>query len=153
MRIPDAERGKYFLGTGFSYEDIKSELKFSADDYRFERLDTPPGENGGLLGLYALPHTDAVARELGYGALRAAVDPETWMPMRIEFEDAKGRALKTVEVGEVEMIDGVWTAGSISVEHHQKNHRTVFQYNAVSYETGPPFGDFVPENLDESLDW
>ena len=153
MRIPDAERGKYFLGTGFSYEDIKSELKFSADDYRFERLDAPPGENGGLLGLYALPHTDAVARELGYGALRAAVDPETWMPMRIEFEDMKGHPLKTVEVGEVEMIDGVWTAGSISVDHHQKNHRTVFQYNAVSYETGPPFGDFLPENLDESLDW
>lgn len=153
MRIPDAERGKYFLGTGFSYEDIKSELKFSARDYRFELADPPRGSDPGLLGLRAIPKTDQIARELGYSALHAAVDPESWMPVLIQFEDRNGQDLKTVALRQFEQIDGIWTILEIEVDHHQKNHITTFEYRDVSYDTGPHHSDFVPENMEDSLDW
>lgn len=153
MRIPDAERGKYFLGTGFSYEDIKSELKFSVDDYKFEKAAVPSGGNKAHIGLKAIPRTAKIARELGYGSVHAAVDPRSWMPVLIVFSDTKGKRLKTVRVRNLRQISGIWTVGQLAVDHHQKNHVTVFDYSKVSYGQGPRFGEFLPENLGKAINW
>ncbi|MEM6907742.1 MAG: outer membrane lipoprotein-sorting protein [Pseudomonadota bacterium] len=153
MRIPDAERGKYFLGTGFSYEDIKSELKFSLDDYTFAKASVPRGGSQSHVGLKATPRSSAIARELGYGSVHAAIDPTSWMPRVIVFNDTKGKLLKTVTVSNVRRISGIWTVGEVAVEHHQKGHKTVFAYSNVSYGNGPGFSEFLPENLSKAIDW
>ncbi len=155
MRIPDAERGKYFLGTGFTYEDIKTELKLSVDDYVFENATPPAGEthHPHWCWIAGRPIDEATARELGYGATLAAVDPVTWIPMHIAIDDRQGRPLKTIVTQDVAKIDGVWTALTISVDHKQKQHETVFSYRDVSYRNTAPFDEFVPENMDEAIEW
>jgi hypothetical protein len=45
-RIPASDRGDYFLGTDFTYEDIQSEFKLSLSDYNFVLEDTQITDGG-----------------------------------------------------------------------------------------------------------
>ncbi len=153
MRIPDAQRGNAFLGTGFSYEDIKTELSLSLEDYVFTLAEPPAGRPDHWCWITATPVDTSTSRELGYGRAVVGVDPETWIPMQVIIDDRRNRALKTISAFETQQIDGVWTALRIEVEHHQRGTRTIFAYDDVSYEDGARFDEFVPENLDEALEW
>lgn len=132
-RIPASDRGDYFLGTDFTYNDVKEELKFEPEDYVF-RYETSFEEGGKLFHrISGRPSTKGIARELGYGAFRAVVAAESWMPVDIEFEDLAGQPLKHILVGEVQQIDGIWSPLRIEVSNLQTGHRTLFAYENVTY--------------------
>lgn len=130
-RIPASDRGDYFLGTDFTYEDMQSELKFDAADYAFERLDVPDAP--AHEGLRGTPHTQAIARELGYSGFEAWIDPVSLLPRRIEFADLKGAPLKVIEVRAVAQIDGIWTATDILARNLQTGHQTHFTYSELRF--------------------
>lgn len=129
-RIPASDRGDYFLGTDFTFADMQSELKFELADYQF----TNAGLNGdGLIQLTGTPVSKSVAKEIGYGGFTALVDPNTWIPMQIDFSDRDGSPLKTVLVSKVENISDIWTAQSISTQNHQTGHKTEFRFSDTQY--------------------
>lgn len=129
-RIPASDRGDYFLGTDFTFADMQSELKFELADYQF----TNAGLNSdGLIQLIGTPVSKSVAKEIGYGGFTALVDPNTWIPMQIDFSDRDGSPLKTVLVGKVENISDIWTAQSISTQNHQTGHKTEFHFSNTQY--------------------
>lgn len=150
MRIPDAKRGKAFLGTGFTYEDLKSELKASPEDYDFVATERPADAEAGLAYIEARPKTAAIAKELGYGRVVIGIDPDTDVPRHMLFWDTKDRPLKTIRVSRVERVDGIATAREIAVDHHQKGHVTTFTYGDVRYGEGRPFGRLLPEEMGEA---
>lgn len=150
-RIPASDRGDYFLGTDFTFEDMQSDLKFDLTEYQF-RYDGSRVENQRSLQLLSgAPQTPEIAAELGYGAFRAAVDEATWLPLTIEFFDLDGLPLKTIEVTSFEQIDGIWTATEIAAEHHQNQHKTLFRYRDVTYPESLPAELFSPEYLQRRL--
>ena len=152
-QIPASDRGDYFLGTEFTYEDIRTELKFDLEDYQFD-LCAPPGDpadHQSTACVVAVPASPGIAGEVGYGRIKAAVDPKTWMPIEIAFDDEKGRPLKTVRVEDVHLLDGIWTAGRICVEHHQNGRRTCFIYSDVTYGAQLSRVDFTPQGLKRLL--
>ncbi len=140
-RIPAGERRKAFQGTDFSYADMQSELKFDLADYEFRYEGRAATACGVLYRLSGTPRTDAIAEELGYGGFEAVVDGETWLPVSIDFSDVDGLPLKTVTVTAVEEIDGYWTATRIEAVNHQRESRTVFDFETVEYL------DSLPEHL------
>ncbi len=146
-QIPSSDRGDYFLGTDFSYEDIANELKFDLDDYTFRRVPRTLDDADELVRIEAIPESAETARELGYGRLEAVVDTQNWMPVQIIFDDVDGRLLKTVDVRFVEEIDGVWTPGRLEVRRHDVERSTVFTYSNIVY--GAPLDDsaFTPQAL------
>jgi len=107
--IPSARRGDAFFGTDFSYEDMQSELKFKLEDWHFESGGQETTDGQTRYRLSGTPKTDRIARELGYGGFEAVIDGKTWMPVRVEFLDARSRPLKSIEVREIDRIDGIWT--------------------------------------------
>ncbi|MDJ0653559.1 MAG: outer membrane lipoprotein-sorting protein [Xanthomonadales bacterium] len=129
-RVPASDRGDYFLGTDFTYEDIQSELKFDLDDYHFEYRGLQTG--GGHL-LSGTPTSEKTARQLGYGAFDAVVAEGSWMPTRVEFFDLKKKPLKTIWVRQIEQINGIWTATEILARNHQTGHQTLFQLEDIRY--------------------
>lgn len=148
-RIPANERGDYFLGTDFSYEDVQSELKFDLADYRFELLDGAEGaDRYALAGVAVDPQ---VARELGYGRIEALIDSQSWLPLRIEFFDPDLRPLKTIEVRRQARIDGIWTVLEIHAQHLQQEHSTLFTYRDVTYPTQLDEGLFDARRLPRHL--
>jgi hypothetical protein len=150
-RIPASDRGDYFLGTDFTYEDIQSELKLPLADYDFTYDGTSVADGAELLRLSGTAKTPAIARELGYGGFRALVDPGTWLFREIRFDDVDGQLLKTVTVHAMREDDGIWTATDIEVVNHQTDHETRFHYREVAYPDDLPGQAFQPAALGRGL--
>ena len=146
-RVPASDRGDYFLGTDFSYEDMQSELKFALQDYDFTLVESADAKASGHFRLRGTPKTKAVVRELGYGAFEANIDPATWMPLQIDFFDPRLKPLKSVTVTGISQVDGVWNAGSIECTNHRTGHTTLFNFSDIEYRSGLPDKLFVPEAL------
>ena len=131
--IPATRRGNAFFGTDFSYEDMQSELKFKPDDWRFEYGGKVAAEDGVRHRLSGTPRNERIARELGYGGFTALIDEQTWMPIAIDFTDARRRPLKSIEVLSIDLVDDIWTPGRIVATNHQTGHRTEFVFRNTEY--------------------
>jgi predicted RND superfamily exporter protein len=150
-RIPASDRGDYFLGTDFTYEDIQSEFKLSLADYDFVLDDTQIVDGRTVYLLSGTPRSEAIARELGYGGFRARVDGSNWLFHEVEFLDPDGERLKTVTIHSAEEFDGIWCATDIEVVNHQTSHATRFVYQEVDYDTSLSAGLFEANTLARGL--
>lgn len=72
------------------------------------------------------------------------------MPLEIAFSGLDGRPLKTIHVRDVRLIDGIWTAHEVEAVNHQTGHRTLFDYQAVTYPDSLPEMHFNPATLNRT---
>lgn len=150
-RISAADRGDYFLGTDFTYEDIKKETKLGLEDYTFQTLGVEQREGVDIYRLEATPRTPALVKELGYSRLKAMVRADIWMPITVDYWDRSGRHLKTVTIGEVSEHQGIWTAFRIEAANHKTGHHTLFEYQDVSYSAEYDTDVFTEQGLRRGL--
>ena len=150
-RVPASDRGDYFLGTDFTYEDIQSDLKFDLSDYTFEYEGASLADGATRHQLSGTPSSPKIARQLGYGAFTAIVDEQTWMPIRVDFLDLDRKPLKTIDVIKIEQIDGIWTATEIRAQNHQSGHQTHFAFRDISYVNDLSDQLFEPPSLARGL--
>jgi uncharacterized protein len=134
-RISAADRGDYFMGTDFTYEDIKLDGKLSISDYKYSLLEGPEDTQQGHYKLAATTRDEDTARELGYSRIDFWVDPNSWLVVRGEFTDIKGNLLKIMQVTESAPVDGIWTRQRIEVEKPKTGHRTIFSFSDIDYTT------------------
>jgi hypothetical protein len=146
-RISASDRGDYFLGTDFTYEDIKKESKVALEDYRFETIGTEEVDGHQTYVVEGTPIDDEVARELGYDRVRWRIDPEIWMSRLAQFWDLNGNALKTVETKDIRPVEGIWTAHRIEARNHKTGHATVFVFSDVDYTRDVPERLFTTATL------
>lgn len=146
-QIPASDRGEYFLGTDFTYQDMRSELKLDLDDYTFDRQPAEPGDAAATVRLRARPIDEATARELGYGEIRALVDTASWLPLIIEFDDPRARPLKQIDVSQLENVDGIWMAMCLEAVNFQDEHQTRFIYTDVAFDVNQDDRLFSPQGL------
>lgn len=132
-RISASDRGDYFLGTDFSYEDIKKESKIAAEDYTFKRLGHEEVGAHQTILLEATPRTDDIAKELGYSRVLLRVDPEIWMSRKSEMWDTSGNALKTLVSLDIREVGGIWTTHVLEATNHKTGHFSRFTFSDVNY--------------------
>jgi hypothetical protein len=132
-RISATDRGESFLGTDLSYEDVKLETKLGLDDYRWATLGEEPVDGRRCLLLEGVPVDEKTARELGYGRVLLRVDAEIWLVRMAEYWDPAGRRLKTARLGDVRLVDGIWTVHRVEVENVVSGHRTNLSFHEVDY--------------------
>ncbi|TDI60671.1 MAG: outer membrane lipoprotein-sorting protein [Alphaproteobacteria bacterium] len=133
-RVSGAERGEYFLGTDFTFEDLKMEGRISAVDYNFTLVEDPEAEANSIT-VEGIPISTAVSRELGYGRIRVDVDPTNWMILSYRMLGVKGKPLKQLHFLDVQQVDGIWTIGVIDVENFKTRHKTRFEFSNISFTT------------------
>ena len=150
-RIGAADRGDYFLGTDFTYEDIKKESRISQEDYRHKTLAQEDLDGVPTYKIESIPINDDVAEELGYGRIVFWVDREIWMVRRTEYWDVQGNPLKTVQVGDIRNIQGIWTAHRVEADNHKTGHRTRLLYSNVDYKSGVDDDIFTKRALRRGL--
>lgn len=138
-RVAMSERGRAFLGTDLSFEDMKNETRVSTTDYRWTTVGEESVDGARCLVVEGVPVDPATARELGYGRVRLRVDAEHWVPRLAEYQDVRGEPLKTVRLGDVRAVEGIWTPHRVEVENHQTGHRTRLEFQEVDY--GPALPD------------
>jgi outer membrane lipoprotein-sorting protein len=132
-RIAMSERGRAFLGTDLSFEDMKNETRLSRADYRWRTVGEEAVDGDRCLVVEALPVDERTARELGYGRVLLRIDGERWLPRFAEYWDPRGQPLKTVRLADVRAVDGIWTPHRIEAENLQTGHRTRLEFRDVDY--------------------
>lgn len=145
-RIAGADRGGAFVGTDFSYEDIKKGTRIGADDYVATSLRREDADGHPCIVIELVPVSDGVSRELGYGKVLAWVDTGIWLVRKAEYWDERGRELKTVRVLDVREVQGIWTPHRLEAES-AKGHRTTFVFSEVDYRTAIPEDRFTERAL------
>ena len=147
-RISASDRGDYFLGTDFTYEDMKLDGKLEHRDYNFSLLGTEQMAGVDSYKIEATPKTQELADELGYSRTVFWVSPANWMITRAEFWDVKAQPLKILTVPDIRNTGGVWTRHKLVLENLQTGHRTEFLISNVDYETEVPDETFTKAALE-----
>jgi len=133
-RISASDRGDYFLGTDFTYEDIKKESKVTLEDYTRKTLREEELNGNPVYVIEAIPVNDEIADELGYGKVIQWVDKNIWMTRKSEFYDTRGKLLKTTLFKNIKEVDAIWTAHRLEVDNHKTGHKTVFIFSDIVYD-------------------
>jgi hypothetical protein len=134
-RIALAERGRAFLGTDLSYDDMKKETKVEATDYHWTNAGEETVDGVRCWVVEGTTVDAATARVTGYGRLRMRVDAANWIPRFLEYWDPAGAPLKTVRLLDVQQIDGIWTARRIEATNLQSGHQTRLRFERVDFRT------------------
>ena len=133
-RISASDRGDYFLGTDFTYEEIKQEQKVELSDYTFEAIGTEMVDGVETVVVEGIPVDEAIADELRQSRAVWRVDPNIWMSRLTDYYDINGNHVRTVRLERVERIDGIDTAMQVFVENHLTGHSTRLTFADVDYE-------------------
>ncbi len=147
-RISAADRGDYFLGTDFTYDDIKLDGKLEPQDFDFTLEGHSTREDNRYYQLAGVPKTGAIAEELGYSRMEALVDASNFMIVEAKFWDLKGNELKTLEISDIFQADGIWTRGKLGITNHSTGHKTRFQFTEADYATPLDDSLFTRQSLE-----
>lgn len=150
-RISASDRGDYFLGTDFTYEEIKKEQKIESTDYRFEAKGTETIDGRELLIVEGTPLSDDIIDELGVSHVIWRVDPEIWMSRKTDYYDQNGNHARTTTLEGVEIIDGYLTTTQIFVENHKTGHSSRITFSDTDYTTNVPESLFSQTRLRRGL--
>ena len=150
-RISASNRGDYFLGTDFTYEEIKNETKLAIQDYNYKTLGTKMVDGINLYLLEATPKTAEIAKILGYSRVVSLVDPTIWMTRKAGFWDIAGNHLKTIYTMEIKQVQNIWTAHRLEAINHKTGHRTLFEISDVDYQTEIPDKYFAQRILSRGI--
>jgi hypothetical protein len=131
-RLSATSRSESFLGSDFSYDDIKRETRIGLDDYRRTTVGLEDVDGHPCFVVEATPAGTAAA-ELGYSRARQWIDAAIWMPRRGDFWDAQGRPLKTIRIADIREVQGIWTPHLFEAVTHRTGHRTVLRVSDVDY--------------------
>ncbi len=134
-RISASDRGDYFLGTDFTYEDIKLEGKLSVEDYNYQTLRFDKIDNIDIIVIQATPVTPVVAKELGYGRIEISVDSSNWVVQKATYWDPKNQLLKTLIATDIKLVDNIITRHHLRIDNHKTGHHTEFVFSNVDYNS------------------
>ncbi|WP_299771869.1 outer membrane lipoprotein-sorting protein [uncultured Pseudoteredinibacter sp.] len=150
-RISASDRGDYFLGTDFTYEEIKKEQKIEASDYHFELLGEKEIDGRQLLVVEGLPAKPQIAEELGISKAIWHIDPSIWMSRLSEFYDQNGNHSRTMQLEAVEEIDGYLSSKQIIISNHKTGHSSRIRFSNIDYASPVPQKLFTQARLRRGL--
>jgi predicted RND superfamily exporter protein len=146
-RISSSDRGDYFMGTDFTYEDIKQNGRISLEDYQL----SISGTDAELIHLSAAAKNKEIADELGYGRVIFTVRRDHWLVIKAQYFDPKDKLLKTTLFEDIRQVDGIWTRHRLVCDNHLSGHRSVFDFSNVDYQAEVSDGLFTKQRLRRGL--
>lgn len=145
-RVPASDQSDSFMGTELSFGDVKDSFKFGLGDYRFSSGGTTAD---GRLILKGMAVSAATAKSLGYAGFTAEIDPKTWFPRLIRFEDPSGKNLKTIAVTGLQRVGGTLVATKFTVKNHLTGRSTGVTVSNLRASNGLSGNLFAPDQLDK----
>jgi len=136
-RIAGSDRGGAFLGTDFSFEDVKLGTRVSTEDFVWTTLREEQDGERNYYVVEAKTKSRKVARDLRYQRAEAWVDSDLWIIRRVEFWDTRGKPLKTIESSDFRLIDDILTPHRVVATTLASGHQTVFTFSEVNYSSEP----------------
>jgi len=134
-RIAAQEGGKSFMGTDFSYDDMKRRRveKYHHEIVREEQLD---GYDCYVLKLWAKDPSDS-----DYAYLLRWVPKDIWVPIKVELYNKNDELDKIGVSKNLKKVQGHWTAIYSEMKNVKNGHRTTLEFKKLAYD----------EEIDEGL--
>jgi len=140
-RISSGEKGKSFMGTDFSYEDLGS---YNIDDYKYTLLKSEIFDGKDCWVIESVP---GPGKKKSYGKMVLWVRKDIFIVVRVDFYDKRGNFLKRLHSTDIEEIDGIQTVMKMEMENMQKKQKTVLKFENVRYNVGLDDEIFTERNL------
>jgi len=106
-RIAGAEKSNWFMGTEFTHEDFE-DYKPDAYNFRIETADAACGEQQRCHVVSAVP-SDAAERDAsGYGRKVYWIEKRSMYPVRVDYIDKTGAAVKRLDVRKLVEAGAYW---------------------------------------------
>ncbi len=147
-RISASNRGESFLGTDFTYENIKNEMKVELDDYNWQTVGWQTLDDCQCIVVDGLVKSRRLAKVLGHERATRWVDSETWLTRRVEYWT--GQTLeRTITAHDIRKVDGIDTVHRLECINHATGGSTTFRFSDVAYDTDLSTGMFQQEALEQ----
>lgn len=125
-RISAGDRRTSFVGAHYFYEDVSGR---SPGEDRHSFLGTDDDH-------YLLEHRPRDPATVEFTSYRTWIDQQTFLPMKIEYENAVGEIYRRVEVLQVEQIEGYPTVTLSRVSDLAGGGQTDMQFRYIDYDLG-----------------
>jgi hypothetical protein len=136
-RISAGDQRTSFVGAHYFYEDVSGR--------------SPSGDTHELLEttdeFYVLRHEPKAGQSVEFASYVTWIDRASFLPMKIEYENASGTLYRRVEVLKVEEIDGHATVTASRVSDLLGKGKTDMQFRYIKYDTGLPEQVFTERSL------
>jgi len=144
-RISSSDRGDYFMGTDFTFEDMKQTPEL--EDYNWKLLGSEQINGSDCWKVEGTPVSDEIARELGYSRLIQWIRKDNDFSIKADYWDQAGRELKHLTITKLEQIDGIWSPVHIEMTNIQSEHKTFLDFSNKTYNTGLKDRTFTQRTL------
>lgn len=146
-RVSASDRGDWFLGTDFSYEDIKKETKVSTEDYDFKLLGEELINGHEVYKMESRAKNSEIAKELGYSKLISWIDKKIFISRKVAFYDERGELLKKLHNQDIRQVEGIWTIHHMHMVNAQNGHESHFYFSDIDYKTALSDSLFTQQSL------
>jgi len=119
-RISGGQGGDSFMGSDFTYDDMKSR---EIDDFEYELLEEDVYNS---YETYVVEATPKNPEEEQYAKTISWITKEHYIPVKVEMYDKdSGELYKEMKVkSDIKKIDGIWTVFSTVMENLDSGHKT-----------------------------
>jgi outer membrane lipoprotein-sorting protein len=147
-RIAASDKRSSFVGSDFTYEDVSGR---DLEDDSFALL---PGIELDGKAVYVLENTPRDAKSANYARKVSFIDRVSFIPLKEEYYDARGKLLRLYTTDELRQIppasgkgDGYWTIIKRTMKDLTSGHRTEVTLTKVEYDLGLPDDIFTERYL------
>ena len=123
------DKNSSFVGSDFSYEDV-SGRHWSEDRHRLIGDSTLDGKP-----VHVIESTPKESYR-GFDKMISYIDKETFIPLKREYFDKKGKMIKIMRAEKIEVVDSITTVTHRSMENLKKKRTTHVEFSNVEYNVG-----------------
>jgi len=140
-RISGGGKKGSFMRSDFANEDIEKR-EVDDDEHRLLRSEEFSG-----VDCYVVERVSKKQKDTNYSKRVVWVRKDTWLPMKVEYYNKRGKQFKTSIYGGFKEIKGIWTITKRMTETPSKASKTLMQYDNVDYNIGLSDSFFEQSNL------
>lgn len=150
-RLAASDKSDAFLGSDFTYTDIKTDKRQYWDYTFFKESDMVDGHDCWILeGLPKKGREEKVRKETGYSKVHVWVRKDNLVKVQGTFWVLKGKKIKYFKASDIEEINGVWTAKTnqmSTTKHGRVEHTTIMKLDSVVYDKEVDESYFTPQKM------
>lgn len=143
-RIAASEGGDSFMGTEFSYDDLKSR---QIDDYTYTYLRSEEARGHECWVVESLPK-EGTGSQYGRVLHWVTRDRDIMRTLRMELFGTDGEIEKIFTVEKLELIDGYWTPMSVLMENQRSGRATRLEQQRIELDKAVNPRRFTPRFLE-----
>ncbi|MCK5689630.1 outer membrane lipoprotein-sorting protein [Myxococcota bacterium] len=140
-RISGKQRTQRFMGTDLTYSDLESR---DLQDSTLKKLED--SKTGGQPS-FVIESTPKEARKNQYSKTISWIHQKSFVILKVEFYDKRGKLLKTLKVKRLEKKNERWVAMTSEIKNLKSKTSTTIEVNAIDFEAELTEADFTRRAL------